>query len=213
MDALKDIRFMDTALALAVSQLGRTAPNPSVGCVLVKNGSVIATGATADKGRPHAEAQALESAGDTARGCTAYVTLEPCSFHGQTPPCADGLISAGIARVVIACLDDHPKVSGQGIARLRDAGIKVESGLRQLEAGRLYEGFFHRLKTGVPLAYIDALDTRYDATITTIPNGGAQTQFAKLGQQGMNRVNIAPDHEAIDELLAANLLRIAKTGS
>jgi diaminohydroxyphosphoribosylaminopyrimidine deaminase/5-amino-6-(5-phosphoribosylamino)uracil reductase len=213
MSAFDDLRFMDTALALAESQLGRTAPNPSVGCVIVKNGSVIATGATADNGRPHAEARALKNAGEAARGSTAYVTLEPCSFHGLTPPCADGLIDAGIARVVIACLDAHPRVSGQGITRLLDAGIKVETGLRQLEAGRLYEGFFHRLKTGMPRAYIDTLDARYDTTITTISTGEAIARFIELGELGMNRINIPPDHEAIDELLACNLLHIAKTGS
>jgi diaminohydroxyphosphoribosylaminopyrimidine deaminase/5-amino-6-(5-phosphoribosylamino)uracil reductase len=213
MNAFDDIRFMDTALALAVSQLGRTAPNPSVGCVLAKNGLVIATGATADHGRPHAEAQALEIAGKAASGCTAYVTLEPCSFHGQTPPCADGLIRAGVSRVVIACIDAHPKVSGQGISRLLDAGVKVETGLRQSSANWLYEGFFHRLETGMPRAYIDALDTRYDSTITGIPDGGAVAHFIQLGQQGMNRVNIPPDHDAIDELVTCNLLHIAKTGS
>ena len=151
-----DYRFMDAALALARAQLGRTAPNPAVGCIIVSDGSIVGWGATADGGRPHAERQALDRAGELARSGRAYVTLEPCAFQGQTPPCADALVTAGVGTVLIGCLDEHPKVAGRGMARLRDAGISVETGLRESEAARLYAGFFHRLRTGQPLVYLDA---------------------------------------------------------
>jgi diaminohydroxyphosphoribosylaminopyrimidine deaminase/5-amino-6-(5-phosphoribosylamino)uracil reductase len=191
MSAITDRRYMDTALAMAWSQLGRTAPNPAVGCVLVRGGRIIATGATADGGRPHAERQALDKAGAQAAGCTAYVTLEPCAFHGQTPPCADGLIEAGITRVVIATIDRHPKVSGRGVQILRDAGIKVETGLCADHSDALYEGFFTRLETGRPLVYLDDNPALYDYTIEKQGNLSPDALLEQLGKQGFNRVNIS----------------------
>ena len=135
---------MDAALAWARSGVGRTAPNPSVGCVLVKDGQVVGAARTADGGRPHAETQALAMAGDSARGATAYVTLEPCAHTGVTGPCADALIKAGITRCVVALIDPDPRVDGGGLARLRAAGIAVETGLREDEARCVKSEFLSR---------------------------------------------------------------------
>lgn len=132
---------MRQALALGRFGLGHTAPNPAVGCVLAKNGEVIATGFTQSGGRPHAEAMALQEAGEAAKGATAYVTLEPCAHEGQTPPCAASLIAAGIARVVYAMKDPDPRVNGGGAKMLADAGVKVETGLLADEAQRDQLGF------------------------------------------------------------------------
>ncbi len=120
-----DDALMEAALALGRRNLGRTAPNPAVGALLVRDGVVIARGWTAPGGRPHAEAIAMEAAGAAARGATLYVTLEPCAHHGATPPCVDAIIAGGVARVVAALEDPDPRVSGDGHARLRDAGIDV----------------------------------------------------------------------------------------
>jgi len=146
-----DARFMDLAIALAESALGFSSPNPAVGCVIVKGGKVVGRGATAAGGRPHAEAVALKNAGARARGATAYVSLEPCAHFGQTPPCANALADAGVARVVIGCGDPFPQVRGKGIAILRKAGIAVTIGVEQDECRRINEGFFTRIKTGRPM--------------------------------------------------------------
>lgn len=161
-----DTQYMQQALQLAERMLGKVAPNPAVGCVLVKDNIVIGTGATAKGGRPHAETQALNAAGDHARGSTAYVTLEPCAHHGKTPPCADALISAGVSRVVIACLDPDPRVNGGGIERLRSAGIAVETGLCEVEAQELNAGFFKRIRTGQPFVTLKVA-TSLDGKIAT----------------------------------------------
>lgn len=142
---------MAAALDLARRGLGRVWPNPAVGCVLVRQGRVVARGWTQPGGRPHAEAEALRRAGAGARGATAYVTLEPCSHHGRTPPCADALIAAGIARAVVAMEDPDPRVSGAGLARLREAGIKLDLGLGESEAGEINAGFFLRIRERRPL--------------------------------------------------------------
>ncbi|MEZ5996904.1 MAG: bifunctional diaminohydroxyphosphoribosylaminopyrimidine deaminase/5-amino-6-(5-phosphoribosylamino)uracil reductase RibD [Hyphomonadaceae bacterium] len=136
---------MRSALALAATQLGRTGDNPAVGCVIEKNGSVLGGAVTADGGRPHAEEQALAQAGDEARGATAYVTLEPCAKRSSgSASCADLLIGAGIARVVIATRDPHPNAAGAGVARLRAAGVSVEIGLLEPEARQLNAEFLAR---------------------------------------------------------------------
>jgi diaminohydroxyphosphoribosylaminopyrimidine deaminase/5-amino-6-(5-phosphoribosylamino)uracil reductase len=142
---------MRGALALARRALGTTWPNPAVGCVMVKEGAVIARGATAPSGRPHAETAALAAAGAAARGATAYVSLEPCAHHGQTPPCATALADAGIARVVYAVKDPDPRVNGGGAQLLRKANIAVEEGLLAEEAAELNAGFFMRMREGRPL--------------------------------------------------------------
>ncbi|SDY57707.1 diaminohydroxyphosphoribosylaminopyrimidine deaminase / 5-amino-6-(5-phosphoribosylamino)uracil reductase [Jannaschia faecimaris] len=141
---------MAHALALAARGLGRVWPNPAVGCVIVRDGVVVGRGFTADGGRPHAESQALTQAGAAARGATAYVTLEPCAHHGQTPPCAQALVDAGLTRVVVAARDPDPRVNGGGLAMLRNAGIKVTGGVMEAEARALQAGFLSRVEHGRP---------------------------------------------------------------
>jgi len=136
-----DARHMALALSLGRRGLGKTWPNPSVGCVIIKGGRIIGRGRTGDGGAPHGEVAALAQAGAAARGATAYVTLEPCSHHGRTPPCADALIAAGVARVVAATGDPNPAVNGGGFARLRAAGIEVTTGICAAEARRDHAGF------------------------------------------------------------------------
>ncbi len=145
-----DHQYMATALRLAEQGLYTTSPNPRVGCVVVRDGQVIATGWHQRAGEPHAEPLALRAAGEQARGATVYVTLEPCSHHGRTPPCADALIAAGVARVVIAMQDPNPLVSGKGIAKLRAAGVEVSSGLMEAQALELNAGFVARMTRGMP---------------------------------------------------------------
>ena len=158
---------MRAAIALAERGLGGTWPNPSVGCVIVSAaGRVVGRGRTGLRGRPHAETQALAAAGEAARGGTAYVSLEPCSHHGQTPPCADALAAAGLARVVVACGDPDPRVNGRGLARLRAAGIEVVTGLLERDAGETLAGFFARVTLGRPLVTLK-LATTLDGRIAT----------------------------------------------
>ena len=145
-----DQRFMQLALALGRRGLGRTWPNPAVGAVVVKDGIIVGRGWTQAGGRPHAEPEALARAGEAARGATLYVTLEPCSHVGKSPPCADAIIAAGIARVVSAIEDPNPEVAGQGHARLRAAGIVVDIGLGALEAARDHAGHFRRIRDKRP---------------------------------------------------------------
>lgn len=154
---------MGAALALARRGLGNVWPNPAVGCVLVKDGRVVGRGWTQPGGRPHAETEALARAGSAARGSTAYVTLEPCSHHGKTPPCAAALIAAGVARVVVACRDADPRVDGRGLAALREAGLEIVEGVGRAEAEALNAGFFLRLRENRPfvtLKLAGSLDMR-----------------------------------------------------
>ncbi|UXS08848.1 bifunctional diaminohydroxyphosphoribosylaminopyrimidine deaminase/5-amino-6-(5-phosphoribosylamino)uracil reductase RibD [Agrobacterium tumefaciens] len=139
-----DERFMARAIEVSLRHQGQTLTNPSVGCVLVKDGKIIAEAVTAVGGRPHAERQALEIAGEAARGATAYVTLEPCSHWGKTPPCANALVEYGVARVVVAVDDPDERVSGRGYTILRDAGIVVETGLLRAEGQRALAGYLTR---------------------------------------------------------------------
>jgi diaminohydroxyphosphoribosylaminopyrimidine deaminase / 5-amino-6-(5-phosphoribosylamino)uracil reductase len=158
--------MMRAALALARRSLGRTWPNPAVGCVIVRDGRIIAAGRTRDGGRPHAEADALASTLEPVAGATAYVTLEPCAHHGRTPPCADALVAAGVARVVSAMEDPDPRVKGQGHARLRAAGIAVEIGEGAAEATDINAGFLRRISDGRPLFHLK-LATSLDGAIAT----------------------------------------------
>ena len=137
---------MRQALRLANTHKGRTGENPSVGCVLVKDGNVIGTGVTAMGGRPHAETQALKVAGIDAQGATAYVTLEPCSHQGETGPCAEALIQARISRCVIAAIDPDPRVNWRGAAKLQEAGIDTQVGLLADEAAVIMDDFFKRVR-------------------------------------------------------------------
>ncbi|OED44527.1 riboflavin biosynthesis protein RibD [Endozoicomonas sp. (ex Bugula neritina AB1)] len=146
-----DHQFMAKALQLARKGLYTTMPNPCVGCVIVDaQGWIVGEGWHERAGEPHAEVHALRMAGNRAKGATAYVTLEPCSHYGRTPPCAEGLIKAEISRVVVAVLDSNPAVAGRGVKRLVDAGIQTCHGLMSEEAEQLNKGFFKRMRTGRP---------------------------------------------------------------
>ena len=149
-----DQRFMNLALTLGRRGLGRTWPNPSVGAVIVREEGgvpvIVGRGVTQPGGRPHAETEALKQAGSLAKGATLYVTLEPCSHHGKTPPCADAIVAAGVGRVVSALEDPNPEVAGQGHARLRAAGIKVDVGIGAQEALRAHAGHIRRIRDGRP---------------------------------------------------------------
>src|SRR4051794_39180241 len=166
MTAEFDRRLMIAALALARRGLGNVWPNPAVGCVIVNEGRIVGRGWTQPGGRPHAETEALARAGGAARGATAYVTLEPCSHWGRTPPCAEALIAAGVARVVAAIEDPDPRVAGGGLARLRAAGIAVESGPGADAAEEINAGFFSRIRTGRPVVMLK-LATSLDGRIAT----------------------------------------------
>ncbi|RMR53651.1 Riboflavin biosynthesis protein RibD [Pseudomonas syringae pv. actinidiae] len=148
--AALDVHYMARALELARNGLYSTHPNPRVGCVIVRDGQIVGEGWHVRAGEPHAEVHALRQAGELARGATAYVTLEPCSHQGRTPPCADALIEAGVARVVAAMQDPNPEVSGRGLLRLMNAGIGVQCGVLESEARALNKGFLKRMETGQP---------------------------------------------------------------
>jgi len=163
---MTDLWHMRTALGLARRGIGATWPNPAVGCVIVRDGRVVGRGWTAKGGRPHAETIALAQAGEAARGATAYVTLEPCAHHGRTPPCAQALVEAGIARVVIALGDPDARVDGKGVRMLRDAGIQVETGLLAAEAAEVTSGFLTRVTRGRPLFTLKVAST-LDGRIAT----------------------------------------------
>ncbi|SER39010.1 diaminohydroxyphosphoribosylaminopyrimidine deaminase [Pseudomonas sp. NFACC02] len=145
-----DAAYMARALELARKGVYSTHPNPRVGCVIVRDGEVVGEGWHVRAGEPHAEVHALHQAGDKAKGATAYVTLEPCSHHGRTPPCADALVNAGVARVVAAMQDPNPDVAGRGLLRLMSAGIAVQSGVLEGEARALNKGFLKRMEHGLP---------------------------------------------------------------
>lgn len=167
-----DHALMARALRLAERGLFTTQPNPRVGCVIACNGEIVGEGWHQRAGEPHAEVFALRAAGERARGATAYVTLEPCSHHGRTPPCADALIGAGVARVVTASEDANPKVAGAGLERLREAGATVEAGLMRDAARELNRGFFSRFERGRPWVRVKlamSLDGR-----TALANGESQ---------------------------------------
>lgn len=145
-----DERYMARALELARRGCFTTTPNPNVGCVIVRDGEIVGEGWHHRAGEPHAEVHALRMAGEKARGATAYVTLEPCSHHGRTPPCCDALIAAGVSRVVAAMQDPNPQVAGRGLYRLQQAGIAVSHGLMMNAAEAINRGFLKRMRTGFP---------------------------------------------------------------
>ncbi len=154
-----DRRWMRAALNFGERSLGLAAPNPSVGAILVKDGIVVGRGVTAPGGRPHGEVIALREAGEAAGGATLYVTLEPCSHFGRSPPCADAIVAAGVARVVSAIEDPNPEVAGQGHARLRAAGIEVVTGIRDAEARRDHIGHIRRVTEGRPAVTLKLAET------------------------------------------------------
>jgi diaminohydroxyphosphoribosylaminopyrimidine deaminase/5-amino-6-(5-phosphoribosylamino)uracil reductase len=189
-----DVAHMQAALGLARRGLGSVWPNPAVGCVIVEGDArrrVVARGWTQKGGRPHAETEALARAGARAKGATVYVSLEPCSHHGQTPPCADALVSAGVKRVIVATEDSDPRVLGKGIARLRDAGVEVDVGLLEAEAREVNVGFFKRLAEGRPLITLKAATT-LDGRIATA-SGESQWITGDISQTFGHRLRAEND--------------------
>ena len=188
----QDQHFMQQALDLAANGIYSTKPNPAVGCVLVRDNEVFAQGWHHQAGQPHAERVALQDAankGESTQGATAYVTLEPCSHFGRTPPCADGLVDAKVARVVIAMLDPNPQVAGQGVKRLQDAGIEVEVNVLSEQAEALNRGFLQRMRTGLPYvrvkmaASLDGRTAMADGTSQWITGPEARLEVHKLRAQ------------------------------
>lgn len=167
-----DFQMMSRALQLAKRGIYTTAPNPNVGCVITRQQQIVGEGFHFKAGEPHAEVHALRQAGEAAKGATAYVTLEPCSHFGRTPPCAKGLIEAGIGKVVCAMQDPNPQVAGRGIAMLREAGIEVEVGLLEQDAIALNRGFIKRMSTGKPFVQLK-LAASLDGQ-TALSNGVSQ---------------------------------------
>lgn len=184
---------MRAALALARRGLGQVWPNPAVGCVLVKDGRVVGRGWTQKGGRPHAETEAIARAGDAARGATAYVTLEPCSHHGETPPCAEALVAAGVARVVVALEDPDDRVAGRGLAVLRAADIAVDVGEGAAEARDVNRGYLKRLSDGLPLVTLKTAITT-DGRIATA-DGESQWITGAAARADAHRLRA--DHDAI----------------
>jgi len=180
-----DHGFMEQALELAGRGLNTTTPNPRVGCVVVRDGTVVGTGWHEKAGMPHAEVLALKAAGARSRGATLYVNLEPCSHHGRTPPCVDAIVEADVKRVVAAIQDPNPKIAGAGFAKLRAAGIAVEQGLMEEEARELNIGFFARMTRGRPwmrMKVAASLDGR-----TALANGKSQWITGEAARQDGHR--------------------------
>ncbi|KAA0698294.1 bifunctional diaminohydroxyphosphoribosylaminopyrimidine deaminase/5-amino-6-(5-phosphoribosylamino)uracil reductase RibD [Neorhizobium sp. P12A] len=175
--AADDERFMAEAIEISRRHLGQTGTNPSVGCVIVKDGAVVGRAVTAIGGRPHAEPQALAEAGARAEGATAYVTLEPCSHYGKTPPCANALIAAKVARVAISVTDPDERVSGRGIQMLRDAGITVDTGILEKEGRRSLAGYLMRQTSKRPYVTLKI----------------AVSADGMIGRQGAGQIRITGD--------------------
>jgi len=193
MPDMRDQEFMRRAIGLAKDQMGKTWPNPAVGCVVVRDGEIVAEAATAPGGRPHAEEQAVPAAGDQARGATAYVTMEPCGARssGRTS-CAQYLIDAGVARVVIACLDPSPFAAGRGVERVKAKGLEVETGVLSEEAAILYEGYLHRLETGRPMVRVSEDGDGFDGQFAASARADLATELKRLGEAGYTRLWTAP---------------------
>lgn len=188
-----DKQWMRLALYHARQGLGRTAPNPTVGCVVVNNGNVVAACRTSDKGRPHAEASALQKAGKAAKGATVYVTLEPCSHHGKTPPCAEALVEAGVKRVVVGCKDLAPHVNGSGIDFLKDHGLDVTEGVLEEQCTDLVRGFFLSVNERRPLVTLKIAST-LDGKIAT-SKGESKWITGEMARRYAHKERI--EHDAI----------------
>ncbi len=224
-----DCVWMQRALELAGGARGHVWPNPPVGCVLVKDGTVLVEAATHPGGRPHAERAAMEQAaksGISTKGATLYMTLEPCCHWGKTPPCTDAIIASGVRRVVCAIQDPDPRVNGGGFERLQNAGIEVSVGLCASQATWVMSGFFHRVRTGAPEVLVmenttktipdgvDALLFSNDCALSLssrTPNGAKTTQIAQstasdllagLAELGLTTVAVCAQNAIAKELLA-----------
>ncbi len=180
-----DFQMMSRAIQLAKGGIYTTAPNPNVGCVITRDGEIVGEGFHFKAGEPHAEVHALRMAGEKAVGATAYVTLEPCSHYGRTPPCAEGLINAKVAKVICAMQDPNPQVAGRGIQMLRDAGIEVQVGLLEADAYALNPAFIKRMKTGMPFVQLKmaaSLDGQ-----TALANGQSQWITSPQARQDVQK--------------------------
>lgn len=180
-----DFQMMSRAIRLAKGGIYTTAPNPNVGCVITRDGEIVGEGFHFKAGEPHAEVHALRMAGEKAEGATAYVTLEPCSHYGRTPPCAEGLINAKVAKVICAMQDPNPQVAGRGLQMLRDAGIEVQVGLLEADAYALNPAFIKRMKTGMPFVQLKmaaSLDGQ-----TALANGQSQWITSPQARQDVQK--------------------------
>lgn len=180
-----DFQMMSRAIQLAKGGIYTTAPNPNVGCVITRDGEIVGEGFHFKAGEPHAEVHALRMAGEKAVGATAYVTLEPCSHYGRTPPCAEGLINAKVAKVICAMQDPNPQVAGRGIQMLRDVGIEVQVGLLETDAYALNPAFIKRMKTGMPFVQLKmaaSLDGQ-----TALANGQSQWITSPQARQDVQK--------------------------
>lgn len=189
-----DFVYMARALDLSRGGLGRVAPNPSVGCVIVRDGRIVGEGRTADGGRPHAEVVALESAGDLAFGADVYVTLEPCAHTGKTGPCALALVRAGVRRVFVACGDPDPRVSGRGVQILREAGVTVFEGLLEQEALEMNAGFFLRVTQERPFVTLKMAVSK-DNKIAGV--GGERVQISGVESHEHMHKEVRASHDAL----------------
>ncbi|HEX3473079.1 MAG TPA: bifunctional diaminohydroxyphosphoribosylaminopyrimidine deaminase/5-amino-6-(5-phosphoribosylamino)uracil reductase RibD [Silvibacterium sp.] len=212
-----DVRWMNHALELARKSVGLSSPNPAVGCVLVKDGAVVGEGFHEYERRDHAEVVALGRAGGAASGATAYVTLEPCSTTGRTGPCTEALIEAGVARVVAATADPNPAVNGQGIERLRAAGIAVEVGVSAPQAQELNDGFARHVRTGLPFVTLKAglsLDGRIAPPPGTAPIGAPVIMTGEESRAAVQRMRHSSDAliTGINTVLTDDPLMTDRTG-
>ncbi|WP_269716518.1 bifunctional diaminohydroxyphosphoribosylaminopyrimidine deaminase/5-amino-6-(5-phosphoribosylamino)uracil reductase RibD [Caulobacter sp. NIBR2454] len=202
-----DIQYMRRAIAVARTNLGKTWPNPVVGCVVADGETVLAEAATGVGGRPHAEEQAIAALGEAARGTTAYVTLEPCGARSSGAlSCSEHLVAAGVKRVVIACEDPSPFASGQGSHRLLAAGLTVETGLLADEAFILCAGFVHRLKTGRPLVEAASGPDGYEALFEPGAQEGLAAALARYAALGHTRLWTPEGGEVAARLHSAGLI-------
>lgn len=193
MSQADDAEFMGRAIDLAMAEMGKTWPNPAVGCVIVNGGQIVGEAATAPGGRPHAEEQAVPAAGHRAQGATAYVTMEPCGARSSgRKSCSHFLAEAGVKRVVVACVDPSPFASGRGVERLRQAGLEVETGLLSDRAAVLYEGYLHRLETGRPMVRVSADGAGFDGRFAASPKADLTTELKRLGEAGYTRLWTGP---------------------
>ncbi|MGF1510606.1 MAG: bifunctional diaminohydroxyphosphoribosylaminopyrimidine deaminase/5-amino-6-(5-phosphoribosylamino)uracil reductase RibD [Myxococcota bacterium] len=236
---MSDRRFMSMALDLAEAGLGSVWPNPSVGALVVRDGEVVGQGQTQPRGRPHAEVVALEEAGERARGSAVYCSLEPCCHWGETPPCTDALIRAGVARVVVSVTDPDPRVNGSGVTRLRNAGIDVSLGLLEERGRAVNAGFFSRIRlgrphitqVGEPDAHLDRFDgvwtRQIDRDEVHVSAGpyfrevwAFETERRAIGAAAADRVFWLPEpastpagfRDALRQLAQAGLTRLAVGG-
>jgi diaminohydroxyphosphoribosylaminopyrimidine deaminase/5-amino-6-(5-phosphoribosylamino)uracil reductase len=200
--------MMRRAIAAARIMLGRTWPNPAVGCVIAKDDVVLAEAVTAPGGRPHAEEQALKLAGPKARGATVYVSLEPCGQRTSgVTSCSGWLEEAGVARVVIAADNPEPLSAGRGVARLRAAGVAVETGFLAEEAEPLYRAFRHKLKTGLPLVDTARSGDGFDGDLVLEPGETLEAALERLGRKGYTHLWVAEGSELASELKSHGFLR------